>query len=174
LSPIARIFERGGTVGPEARWNPTPAELTQEPLRFVLEFWLELARGGPPHLRQVDPLLLRPALGYMMLLDAIDGGRDFRYRLYGSRIARISTFDMTGKLLSAHPASAYATEFAIASSRAALARRQPLLTSRRPAAAEFTSRWPRLALPLVDDQGVACRLLAVTVAVGHDGKMVKG
>jgi hypothetical protein len=172
LAPIAQVFETYGAEAPEAHWNPAPGGLRAEPLRFLLAFWRELARDGVPHLRHVDPLRLRPALGHIMLLDAVDGGRDFHVRLYGSTIARISKLDMTGKLLSAHPASAYTTEFAIAASRATLRRGEPLYTSRKPVAAEFTSQWPRLALPFVDDSGTAQRLLVGTVALGRNGAMI--
>src|SRR3546814_12032099 len=87
---------------------------------------------------------MRAALGFVMLLESNDDGRDFRYRLYGSTIARISGFEMTGRLMSSHPASAYAVEFAIASTRACVRRRQPLFTARQPAAAARTRRWPQI------------------------------
>ena len=83
-----------------------------------------------------------------MLLDLVEGGRDFRYRLYGSMIASISGFDMTGKLLSEHPASPYVAEFALASYRAAVQRREPVFRERHPVGAPYSSaaqaRWMRV------------------------------
>src|SRR3546814_11195528 len=87
---------------------------------------------------------MRAALGFVMLLESNDDGRDFRYRLYGSTIARISGFEMTGRLMSSHPASAYAVEFAIASTRACVRRRQPQFNHRHPAAPGKTYGGPRL------------------------------
>ncbi|MBI1774748.1 MAG: PAS domain-containing protein [Proteobacteria bacterium] len=175
LAPIGKIFNQAGADAPEALWNPTADQMTAPPLRFLINHWHGLARGGVlPYLREIDPLALRPALGYLMLLDAVDGGLDFRYRLYGSIIAEISKLEMTGKLLSEHPASSYTTEFGIAASRAALCRRAALYTTRKPMMAEVTSQWQRVALPLVDDSGVAVRLLAGTVAIGLDGRMISG
>lgn len=48
-----------------------------------------------------DPFQLRPWLGYIMILDTVPESDDFRYRMYGTRIAEHSGFDMTGKLVSA-------------------------------------------------------------------------
>ncbi|MGH7123858.1 MAG: hypothetical protein ACREFI_05760, partial [Stellaceae bacterium] len=103
-----------------------------------------------------------------------DNGRNFRYRLYGSIVAQVSGFDMTGKLLSAHPASAYVTEFSIASACASLGQARPLYTERQPARAEKTMRWPRLLLPLRDDSGEATRLLVGSVPIGRGGRVVTG
>jgi hypothetical protein len=148
--------------------------MTAPQLRFLRDHWSRLADGGaPPHYRQIDPLAMRPALGYVMLLDAVEGGRDFRYRLYGSLIARVSNLDMTGRLLSDHTASPYVTELGLAVNRAALQRRLPIYTERTPAAAERTIRWQRLALPLVDDAGTVTRLLAGTVPVARDGRIIR-
>jgi hypothetical protein len=108
-----------------------------------------------------------------MLLDAVGEGHDFRYRLYGSIIASISGFDMTGKLLSEHPSSPYATEFGIATSRAALRRRQPIYTVRSPVGAEQTSSWQRVVLPLVDDSGTVVRLLSGTAPIARDGRVIR-
>lgn len=171
LAPIAKVFMEAGSDRPEAHWNPTPDTLPK-PLAFLVGFWRELARGTPPHLRHIDALRLKPALGHIMLLDPVDDGRDFRVRLYGTTIARISRLDMTGRLLSEHPASPYTTEYAIAASRAALRRGDPLFTSRKPVAAEYTSRWVRLALAFADDSGAAMRLLVGTVALDRQGRML--
>jgi hypothetical protein len=111
-------------------------------------------------------------LGRIALLDAVDGGRDFHYRLYGTILARISRFDMTGRLVSQFPASVYAAEFTLAAYRAIVRRRQPLYTERAPVGAEETATWQRIVLPLVDDTGAVARLIAATVAVRGDGRSV--
>jgi len=80
---------------------------------------------------------------------------------------------MTGKLLSQHPASPYVTEFAIASYRAALQRRDPLYTERSPLDAARTRRWQRIALPLVDDTGAVVRFLAGTAPIDRDGRALR-
>jgi hypothetical protein len=125
-----------------------------------------------PHRRRVDPAAMRPALGYVMLLDVLDGGRDFRFRLYGSIIARVSHLDMTSRLMSEHPASTYVNEFGVAVNRAIVQRRLPLYTERTPALAEQTTRWQRIALPLADESGAVTRLLAGTVPLTRDGRVL--
>ena len=121
----------------------------------------------------MDPLDLRPALGYVMLLDTVEGGQDFRYRLFGSLIARVSDFDMTGKLLSAHPTSAYVAEFSLAVGRAALRRREPIYTVRRPVGAQDTNLWERLVLPLVDDNDHVTRLMVVATPLDREGTLIR-
>src|SRR3546814_18026508 len=82
-----------------------------------------------------------------MLLDILDGGADFRYRLYGSRIAERTGFDWTGRLLSEMASNAFTGTFYAAVYRAVMRRRAPILTvsgSTRPVAA---TPWSRLGLP---------------------------
>ena len=70
-------------------------------LRALWQFWDELR--GPrlaPRTDEVHALVLKPWLGSILLLDVIDGGRDFRYRLYGSVAAERFGFDLTGRLVS--------------------------------------------------------------------------
>ncbi|MBI3515875.1 MAG: PAS domain-containing protein, partial [Proteobacteria bacterium] len=154
-------------------WEPASGQLAAPPLRFLLEHWLRLSQDiGLPLARKIDPFELKPALGYIMLLEPVAGDRDFCYRLYGSRIADISGFDMTGKLLSEHPASTYATELGIAVYRAVVRRRRPLYTTRNPVGGKFARRWHRLILPFADASGSITRLLCGTVAIGVDGRLI--
>jgi hypothetical protein len=46
------------------------------------------------------PELLRPWIGYIMILDYIPETRDFRYRVYGTNISSESGFDVTNSLVS--------------------------------------------------------------------------
>src|SRR5437764_3091385 len=98
ITAITAIFAGHGAAAPGLVWNPPPEQFDAAALRFLTTYWRGLARPGTlPHLKQIDPLALRPALGYVMLLDLVENGQDFRYRLYGSLLASISGFDMTGK-----------------------------------------------------------------------------
>ena len=170
---IAGVFAAEGLSAPVVHWSPREDDLLVEPLRVLLAYWSELrGTGAMPHYQQVDPVAMRSALGFVMLLEPIEGGCDFRYRLFGSIVARVSGFDMTGKLMSSHRASSYANELAIASTRACMQRRLPLYTERQPAGAERTVSWPRLALPLADDSGVVVRFLAGTVPIDREGRII--
>lgn len=151
---------------PTVIWNPQMEDLTAEKLRFLLRYWNGLPRkGAGPRTSDIDPLDMRPALGNVMLVDAVEGGRDFRYRLYGSVLAEVSGFDMTGKLVSEHHASTYAIEFTLATYGAAILRPEPVFTTRMPARATYTAEWHRIVLPLVDDTGAVSRFLVGLVPV---------
>lgn len=174
IAAIAAVFQEAGAGTPEAVRNPSPEQIPPGPLRFLATHWQMIARDGPlPHLREIDPFKLRPALGYLMVLDPVEDGRDFRYRLYGSILARVSGLEMTGRKASEHPASAYVAEFSIAINRAALRARVPIYTTRRPVGAELAMRWHRLALPFVDDSNTPVRVLAGAIAIDGAGRLVK-
>ncbi len=113
---------------------------------------------------------MKPALGYVMLVDLVRGGEDFRYRLYGSRVAAISGFDVTGRLVSEHPASAYIIEFTLALYRAALRRRLPVFSAHGPPATLHTAAWHRLVLPLADATGEVMRFLVGIVPIAYNGR----
>jgi hypothetical protein len=117
---------------------------------------------------------MRRALGYVMLVDAVESGRDFRYRLYGSAVAAVSGFDMTGRLLSEHAASAYILEFSLALYRATIQRRRPVFCHYAPAGTLLTAQWHRVALPMTDRSGAVVRLLAGAVPLARDGRIVAG
>ncbi|HEX6957939.1 MAG TPA: hypothetical protein VF194_08140 [Ferrovibrio sp.] len=173
LKRIRKVFERHTGSAVELVWEPAKDALPPV-LGFLAEHWFALsaaAAGGPPHLSQIDPFALRPALGHVIQFDVLDGGADFHCRLYGSTIAAISGFDMTGKRLSEFPASHYVAEYALAQSRAACRRRRPLYSRRRPARAEFVSSWHRLTLPFVDDAGDVARLLIGSLPTDAEGNI---
>jgi len=70
--------------------------------RELLAWWTSLPLGGSiaPDWRDVDPIALRRWMGWICLYDVIDGGRDLRYRLIGTRIAEQAGVDLTGRLVS--------------------------------------------------------------------------
>jgi hypothetical protein len=175
LAPVAAVFRTHASDPPELTWSPGAERMVAPPLAFLASAWDELTRDAPlPHIRQIDPFRLRPALGHIMLIEPVEDGRDFRYRLYGSIIAGISKLDMTGRFASEHPASPHVTELSIATYRAQLRRPEPVYMTRNPQGAKHTRRWQRLALPFVDDSGRIARFLCGTVAVGFDGRMLEG
>src|SRR5882757_2741386 len=100
LSDIAATFRTSYGEEPRIEWNPRREDLGHERLQFLLTHWENLRRGRAlPHVKDIDPLEIGPVLGYVALTDPVEDGQNFRYRLYGSTLAAISGFDMTGKLL---------------------------------------------------------------------------
>lgn len=158
---------------PSFAWDPAPPALASDKLRFLRTHWDSLRHdAGIPRFSAVDPLNMRPILGYVILLEAVDGGRDFRYRLFGSVIAAVSEVELTGKLASELVASTPVIEFGLASYRAAFRRQLPLYTVRTPVGAYRTAQWHRLAMPLADDTGTVTRLIAVSVPLSQEGQLV--
>ena len=171
---IRAAFTDDGVAAPRIVWSPVEADLPTPPMLAAHRHWTGLQRtGAAPHHGAIDPQGFVPALGFVNILETIPGSRDLRYRLFGSAAARISGFDMTGRLQSQHPASRYVTEFALACSNACIARREPLFAEREPARAQRTVRWPRLLLPLSGDCGGIVRILSVTVPLDAAGDIVR-
>jgi len=173
LQPIRDVFHKEGAQGPVIVWNPTASAMAAPPLAALVEYWTALrVNGALPLADRIDPLEMRRALGYVMLVDVIENGEDFRYRLFGSAVAAVSGFDMTGRRLSEHAASAYLLEFSLALYRAALQRKEPVFSQYAPVGTKVTAEWHRVALPLADSFGAVVRLLAGTVPLGRDGRIV--
>ncbi len=151
--------EQGMDV-PKLIWSPAPENLEHNPLRFLMDYWQRLRQAdGLPRATAIDPVEMRPALGNVMLLDVLDGGTDFRYRLYGSKIAERAGFDMTGKRVSDIGTSTAVATFFTYVYQAVLKRREPIYTEHRPPAAIRVTKWYRLILPLGDADGAINRLL---------------
>ncbi len=175
VSDIRDTFRMSYGDEPSVTWSPRQDSIASDKLRFLLDYWQSLSPDGKaPLASSIDPLRMGPALGYVTLVDVVDGGRDFRYRLYGTVIAAVSEFDMTGRLLSALNASPLVVEFGIATYRAVFRRREAVYVVRAPAGASITSHWHRLTMPLTDDSGAVIRFLSGSVPISHDGRPLAG
>lgn len=164
---IARLsapFIAHGLQAPVVRWNPEPEDLPTSQLPFVLRYWQSLRndKGHVPHDR-IDPFALKPALGYILILDVLDDGRDYRYRLYGSEIARVAGFDMTGKRTSEMVTGPLASTFYTAVYRALLQRPEPLHTWHEMPMQITINSWDRIVLPLTDGEGAVSRIITCNI-----------
>jgi hypothetical protein len=86
--------------------NSATAAVAGEAFRFPAQrdlyaLWCDKrgTRKLPPW-SSFDPVELRRWLGNLNLLDVVDGGKDFRYRVHGTTIAAKVGADMTGRLVS--------------------------------------------------------------------------
>jgi hypothetical protein len=71
------------------------------PLAALHRLWeSKRAAGAMPSRRDFRVEELGPWLGHLMLVDAIDAGQDFAYRVFGTWIAEFLGHDLTGKRLS--------------------------------------------------------------------------
>jgi hypothetical protein len=173
LAPIRSVFHAHGASGPVVTWTPSISQIETPELRLILAYWSRAAQGSRlPRWSDIDLAEIGHVAGYVILLDVVEEGQDFEYRIFGNIIAEVSEFDMTGKRLSMHKASAYIVEFSLAVYRAALIRHQPVLTEHRPTGTKYTAAWQRVVLPLVDASGTVIRILIGTVPVDRDGKVI--
>ncbi len=64
-------------------------------------FWEKkrAARRAPPR-SAIDPAEIVDHLPHILLLDVLDGGRDFRFRLVGTAVVRATGRDVTGRTFS--------------------------------------------------------------------------
>lgn len=184
--PLQTLFRERGSRAPEVVLDPAgtgtdAATSAPAPVRFALDWWqLRALDGAPPPRGVIDPLALGPALGHVALVEP-DGAADFRYRLYGTCLASLTGADLTGRLVSRHPASGHVVELLLASYAATRRRRAPLLIDRRPAGAEWVSRWSSLVLPFAEPAAVPSpgtarpaitRLMVVAVATDRVGRIL--
>lgn len=86
------------------RWaaaTAAPADINLPVLRGLWSYWNGMrGAGGLPGRSAINPFELRPWLGHLLILDVIDKGRDFRYRLHGTALVQLFGVDLTGKLVS--------------------------------------------------------------------------
>lgn len=157
---LGMYFAENGAPPPRIAWNPAEADLPAGPLQFLVRYWRQHGREGAlPGFSIVDPIALKPALGYLMLLDVLDEGWDYRYRIYGSEIASRFGRDLTGRRTSDIAKTAFTGIFYIAGYRAVLARREPLFTVSSSPRYVAAVDWWRLVLPLADRDGAVTRIL---------------
>lgn len=171
---LQETFITKGGAAPDIVWNPPVDRLGAPQLRFLLRYWTDLAGArAMPGAKEIDALEMRPALGYINLLDVVEGGEDFRYRVFGSVIAAVAGYDMTGRLVSALKTAPYMAEFALANYRAVVQRGEPLLTEHRPPPSTMpTVTWHGLVLPLAGQDGAVARLLIGNVPFSRDGRPI--
>jgi hypothetical protein len=161
LGGILRVFggHRGG--GPRLAWNPAAVDLPDKENRSLLEYWRRLGGARLPRIDEIDPIGMKPSLGTLTLLDVVDGGRDFKIRLFGSRLVDEVKRDYTGRMLSEVAAADSIRCLLIAGCRASMTEAQPLYAE-VPALARVAN-WNRLALPLADETGRVVRLITSNV-----------
>ena len=122
--------------------NPDVAAFEDRRLGELLAHWRGLAREGElPPAEAIDPTALIFILGWLMIIDPLAGGADFKYRLYGSSIAELTGRDLTGcKVSDSFP------DFAMFTSeiyRGAMRSRRPVLTRHTPHSSIRYGTWSK-------------------------------
>lgn len=124
-------------------------------------FWLEkkLRAGGRlPSRSAIRPEELKPWLGWINLLEVVDGGRDYVFRLYGSNVAREFARDLTGRSISELPPEH--VPIVTAPFQRVMRERLPCATRHLIHIEGRSFVWERLVLPLAED-GEAVDILLI-------------
>ena len=79
-------------------------DIKSKDLKAALNLWQQWCAGRPaPLWRDVDlSAFPAPLLPMATVVDVIDGGKDFKYRYWGSDLSRLFNREETGQLLSEH------------------------------------------------------------------------
>ncbi len=136
-------------------------EASSARLKRVIAVWAGLPTiDDVPRRDAFSPALLDPRdLPYIVLLDVLDGGEDFRFRLAGTEVVHAVGFEFTGVRLSEKRDELDVPEL-IDSYRTCVASRRPLVYSGT--LARFDKQfvaYERVTLPLADSDGTVSRLL---------------
>jgi len=117
-------------------------------LHSLHALWESRRRGRAVPARQdIDVLELRQWLGWLTVMDMVDDGDDFIYRIFGTSQAAQIGMDLTGRRASACPA---VTASFLDRLRQAAAVARPIFGVRviEVSARGYAYRWQRLILPL--------------------------
>lgn len=148
--------------------------IASQRLRRLAAYWAERGGGRLPRRADIDPVDFAWLLGQVFLLDVIrEQALDFRFRLFGSEMARVYGRDLTGRRLSELEdrefTAALRPDYAsVASSGRPLLRRGRLEWSQRDHIG-----YERLLLPLSGDGVTVDMILGATVYDLPDPKRVR-
>lgn len=165
-SPIEVVsaIRGSGMQMPRFAWSPARIDLPDQVLRELLDLWWQWpAAGDLPRASASDAAMFGEVTDYLMILDVLEDGWDYRYRRYGRGIAQAAKFDMMGKRTSEITTASYIPIFFIAGYRAVISRREALYTSHHPPSCVAADEWRRLILPVVDSSGAVVRMVAGNV-----------
>jgi hypothetical protein len=153
-------------LNPVVKEDPVASDFEDGRLALLLDYW-NRARGTAelPAVSAIDPAEFKFLLGWLMIMEPLDGGADYRYRLYGTHVAEAFGRDLTGERVgNSFPEVA---QFVIGAYQRLLQIRRPILTVHTPPALIPIDRWERLILPFADEVGAIVRILVGTIAHGR-------
>jgi hypothetical protein len=139
-------------------------DFTTPALRWLLDHWLD-KRGDRdcPRWRDIDLPSMYKYAPNIVVKDAIDGGRDFRVRYWGTAVTEWLRLDATGKLLSEYfPAAG--RDRILESHRLALTGDMPI---RRWGVSVYPERsyvaFETITLPLANDAGERAHIISMSL-----------
>ncbi|HYM31603.1 MAG TPA: PAS domain-containing protein [Candidatus Cybelea sp.] len=134
-------------------------------VKGLYDYWLSKCGGRrmPPR-AALDPLEMKPWLGHLLIVAALDDGNDFLYNLYGTTLVQLFGFEATGKRVSQAVAEGLITEVVLNEYRKVCKSGQPHYIQRMRSAAKQHMTIEKLILPLSNDGAAVDRLLTAIYA----------
>lgn len=141
------------------------AQLDDPLLREIYAYWRrKRAARRMPSRRQIDPAEIPRLLPHLVISEAVDGGRCFRYRLVGTAIARTIGFDPTGRSVDDVASGSYGA-YINGLHRRSCEERVPIFAASPFIGAargrQYFAR--RLALPLSEDDDAVNQILSMVI-----------
>ena len=174
IHPLQDFMVRQGRPRPTFQKNPNLANLPCQKIRYAYHYWItrQSETGALPSRDSIRPSGLGIALGNVTLLESIEDGRDYKYRLYGSNIVHLAQQDLQGLKLSeihkAFPQKKYDDRaFHLAIYQFCQAAATPCYVEYASPSREGKPAWlwRRLTLPLANKQGNPTMLLNCMTAI---------
>jgi len=136
--------------------------------RILWDYWNKHRRSGTvAEYDWINPAEFNKAIGYVLLMEPNEQKTDFRYRVYGSRVADRFGVEMTGKWVS----SFQGIQKLLSISQYALCSNigRPIYSEHIFSRAEYTKTlWCRIILPMQNTKGVLDRILVGNLPVDID------
>lgn len=132
------------------------------PIHRVVFGWWDGARGdrSMPAARDFDIAAVSEAAGWLHLLEVIEEGADFRYRVYGTLVAAATGLDLTGRRVSEQPEPVRTPLTALY--RDMVLRPRPVRSLVHfPGPSVAAPRWDRIMLPL-GEGGTVSRIVTAS------------
>jgi hypothetical protein len=132
-------------------------------LQRLYGYWLD-CKGDRrmPARRDIDPLDFPYLLGSIMLVDVVRDPLRFRVRLHGTNLVKLTTHDLTGKLLDEIPSTAY-RDYVLERCRGLVASGEPAVVHHGYELDGRLRNYEALWLPLADDETAVTMLLCAVI-----------
>jgi hypothetical protein len=134
-------------------------------LREIYAYWRSKRDGrAMPARRQIDPGEMPRLLPHLLISEAIEAGRRFRYRLSGTAVAQALRQDVTGRCIEEVSVGAYRDYLTELHERVWRDGTALFAANRLPCGARTQYRFTRrLLLPLADDGATVNQILSLVV-----------
>lgn len=147
------------------------ATATRHPLlRRLFAYWLDKAAGRiAPARGDIDPVDFSYAIGWVTLVDVLEGGAEFQARVFGGAMAMLAGQELSGRT-SAAIQDPELRQAIMANLRWVVTNRRPLRIYRELTTAQRRYRYEMVILPLSSDgQTVDQLLMAATPPLSEAG-----